>query len=209
MGGFSRAGGVLACLTMGLLLTVATNAGAQQLERISVAGEHAILQTPGLQSTGASHPRLTIVEYFDYNCPFCRRLAPTLRAVLAQDHSLALVYKDWPVLGEASVYAAHCALAAAYQGKYLQAHDALLAGPRLTSDALVDTVLRRAGIDVPRMLADLHRHAAAIAAVLHRNDNEARALELQGTPGLLVGRTLVPGVIGKADLQKLIADTHD
>ncbi|HVC00731.1 MAG TPA: DsbA family protein [Steroidobacteraceae bacterium] len=198
----------LLLLAIGALIVFATDAHAQQLERISAAGERAILRPPGLQMTGARHPRVTIVEYFDYNCPFCRRMVPTLAKVLAEDRTVAVVYKDWPVLGKASVFAAVCALAAAYQGKYLAAHAALLDGPRLTGDAQIELLLQRAGIDVVRLRADLRAHAADIAALLERNDAEARALELRGTPGILVGRTLVPGVVGADDLQRLVAESR-
>ncbi len=192
-------------LLLAAALAWTTGAHAQQLLRVTRSAQIAIVRDPGPYRAGARDPDVTIVEYFDYDCPFCRRLAPTLRRLLAEDPRLALIYKDWPVLGDASVYAARCALAAAYQGKYLQAHDALLAGPRLSNAAEIEAVLGRAGIDVARMRADLRRHAVDIARVLNRNDDEARALGLQGTPGLLVGRTLVPGIIGLADLRGLIA----
>ena len=184
-------------------------ATAQAYPQVTRSAEIAITRAPGPARIGARDPEVTIVEYFDYNCPFCRRITPMLRQVVATGPRLALIYKDWPVLGPASVYAARCALAAGYQGKYLAAHDALLGGPRLTSDAEVQQVLARAGIDVPRMLGDLQRHAAAIGHVLDRNDDEARALELQGTPGLLIGRTLVPGVVGRAELLRLIAAARE
>ena len=200
----------LAAPWVSLIVLFATVAGtgiaaAQMYPQVTRSAEIAITRDPGPARIGARDPEVTIVEYFDYNCPFCRRITPMLRQVVAAGPRLALIYKDWPVLGPASVYAARCALAAGYQGKYLQAHDALLGGPRLTSDAEVREVLGRAGIDVPRMLSDLQADAADINRVLNRNDDEARALELQGTPGLLIGRTLVPGVVGHAELLRLIA----
>ena len=89
--------------------------------------------------TGARNPDVTIVEYFDYNCPYCKRVVPTFRELIAGDPKLAIVYKDWPVLGETSAYAARCALAARWQGKYLVAHDALLTGPRLSHNEQVES----------------------------------------------------------------------
>ncbi len=87
---------------------------------------------------GARNPDVTIVEYFDYNCPYCKKQVPALQALLAQDPKMALVYKDWPILGPVSVYAASSALAAGWQGKYLVAHDALISGPRLARNEQVD-----------------------------------------------------------------------
>jgi protein-disulfide isomerase len=155
--------------------------------------------------TGARHPDVTIVEYFDYNCPFCKRVVPTFKELLAHDKNISIVYKDWPVLGDSSVYAARCALAARWQGKYLPAHDALLAGPRLSQNVQIESILSGAGIDVERLKKDLTAHAREITALLARNDAEAHALELDGTPGILVGRQLMPGGADLSFFEKLIA----
>src|SRR5271165_1006284 len=181
---------ILASIAIGLL---ANAASSQELQRITAAGERAILAKPRIEITGARHADVTIVEYFDYSCPYCKRLAPTFKQLLAADKKIALVFKDWPVLGEVSVYAARCALAAQWQGKYLAAHDALLEGPRLSRDDVVDSVLQGAGIDLGKLKDDLTSHSREIAAQLARNETEAQALELDGTPGILVGRQLVPG----------------
>ena len=186
------------------LLVMGVPAAAQDLEEVSREGEKAILTQPGLEITGAAHPDVTIVEYFDYNCPFCKRVVPTFRQLLASDGKLAIVYKDWPVLGEASVYAARCALAAGWQDKYLAAHDALLSGPRLSQNDQIESILKSAGIDVVRLKKDLAAHSQEISAVLARNDAEAHSLQLEGTPGIMVGRQLMPGGADLGFFQKLI-----
>ena len=183
-------------------------ASSQELLQITVAGERAILARPGLETTGARHPDVTIVEYFDYNCPYCRRLVPTLRQLVAGDRKIALIYKDWPILGEVSVYAARCALAAQYQGKYLVAHDALLGGPRLSQDDQVESVLRGAGINIGKLKRDLFSHSQDIDTLLARNDAEADALELKGTPGILVARRLVPADADLSFIQKVVAEAR-
>lgn len=182
---------------------------AQDFELISAEGQKAILGEPTSPSEGSSAPQVTVVEYFDYNCPYCKRLVPTLQALLASDHTIALVYKDWPILGAESVYAAHCALAAKWQDKYLQAHDALISGPRLASNEQVDALLQRAGIDMPRLKADMDRHSGTIDALLEHDNAEARALGLRGTPGILVGRQLLPGVADLPTLKKLVANARN
>jgi protein-disulfide isomerase len=177
----------------------------QELQEISRAGEKAILAGPRLEKAGALNPDLTIVEYFDYNCPFCKRVVPTFKQLLAEDKKLAIVYKDWPVLGESSAYAARCALAAGWQNKYLVAHDALLSGPRLSRNDQIDAILQGAGIDLVLLKKDLAAHDGEIAALLARNDAEAHALDLDGTPGILVGRQLMPGGADIGYFRKLIA----
>jgi protein-disulfide isomerase len=196
---------VLAALIIAAIPLLSPAAVAQELQEISRAGEKAILTAPGLEMTGARRPDLTIVEYFDYNCPFCKQVAPTFKQLLAEDRKLAIVYKDWPVLGESSLYAARCALAAGWQDKYFTAHDALLSGPRLRGNDQIESILQSAGVDLDKLKKDLAAHAAEIAALLARNDAEAHALDLDGTPGILVGRQLMPGGADVDYFRKLIA----
>jgi protein-disulfide isomerase len=196
---------VLAALTISGIASLPTGALSQELQEISRDGETAILAKPGLEMTGARNPDLTIVEYFDYNCPFCKRVVPTFKQLLAEDKKLAIVYKDWPVLGESSAYAARCALAAGWQNKYLVAHDTLLSGPRLSGNDQIDALLQGAGIDLVRLKKDLAAHDGEITALLARNAAEAHALELDGTPGILVGRQLMPGGADIGYFRKLIA----
>jgi protein-disulfide isomerase len=204
---------ILAVASSTLILAAAlagfpTVASTQELQQITRAGERAILTKPGIEMTGSLNPDVTIVEYFDYNCPYCKQVVPTFRTLIASDKKIALVYKDWPVLGEVSVYAARCALAAHWQGKYLIAHDALLTGPRLSRNDQVESILSGAGIDVELLKRDLTSHSREITALLARNDAEAHALELDGTPGILVGRQLMPGGADLSFFVKLIAEVR-
>ncbi len=191
-------------LALGACVLFMQAASAQDVQLITNAGLKQMLANPGTEPAGASKPDVTIVEYFDYNCPYCKKLVPQLRALLAQDPKLGLVYKDWPILGPVSVYAATAAVAAGWQGKYLVAHDALMSGPRLAQNDQVDEILQTAGVDMPTLNKDRTMHAQQIAALLARNDDEARALSLQGTPGIAVGRQLVPGIADANYLRGLV-----
>ena len=183
-------------------------AAAQDVAIITRAGQKEMLKNPGTPPVGANNPDVVIVEYFDYNCPYCKKIVPTLQSLLAQDPKIAVVYKDWPILGPVSVYAASAALAAGYQGKYLAAHDALISGPRLAKDEQVDGALQKAGVNMDSLAKDRTAHAAEIAALLKRNDEEAHALTLEGTPGVVVGRQLVAGIADDAMFTKLIANSR-
>ncbi|HEV7614076.1 MAG TPA: DsbA family protein [Steroidobacteraceae bacterium] len=180
----------------------------QNVDLITLEGQKQMLANPGTEPVGARQPDVTIVEYFDYNCPYCKTVVPTLRALLAQDPKVALVYKDWPVLGPVSTYAAASALAAGWQGKYLAAHDALIGGPRLAQNEQVDSILKKVGVDMDRLKKDRTAHAKEIAALLARNDAEAHALTLDGTPGFVVGLQLVPGVANLNFLKQLLANSR-
>ena len=99
-------------------------------------------------------------------------------------------------------------MAAGWQGKYLAAHDALLLGPRLAQNEQVDPILQKAGVNVETLKKDRVAHAKEIAALLERNDQEAHALTLEGTPGLVVGRQLVPGIADLDALKRLVANSR-
>jgi protein-disulfide isomerase len=160
-------------------------------------------------AAGSAQGDVTVVEYFDYDCPVCRHLEPELRKLLASDPKIRVVRKDWPVFGEASEYAAYCSFAAAGEGKYQAAHDALILSHRdLDSKDDVQSVLRAAGFDVRKLDADIQSHAKEYRDVLVRNRREAAMLGLRGTPGLIVGTQLVPGGIDYAGLEQLVAQAR-
>src|ERR1700736_4742768 len=98
---------LLACT---LLATVASAQDVRDVDLITLEGQKQMLSKPGTEPVGARNPDVTIVEYFDYNCPYCKTIVPTLHALLAKDPKVAVIYKDWPVLGAVSRYAAASAL---------------------------------------------------------------------------------------------------
>lgn len=169
---------------------------------------NAVLASPlPTPASGTRQPGVTVVEYFDYDCPVCRHIEPELSLLLAHDSRVQLVRKDWPVFGDASVYAAYCTFAAAREGKYQVAHDALITSRQdLDSREDVRAVLRAAGFDVKELDADIALHEKEYGDVLSRNQREATALGLRGTPGLIVGNQLVPGAIDYAQLEHLVTE---
>jgi protein-disulfide isomerase len=175
-------------------------------QRVAPQALDAVMAPSLLPAAGAPHPDVVIVEYFDYNCPYCREMAPELDKLLHADPRVQIVFKEWPILGDTSVYAARAALAANWQGKYLIAHNALIGASRdLDRNSDVDAVLRTAGLDLGRLAADRRVHANEIDALLARSVRETHVLGLQGTPGLLVGRQLVSSSLSLAQLQGLVA----
>ena len=197
----------LVSLFLGQLLALgaAATVHAQQLPAIPAQIQKSILSEPGVPLLGSSHADVTVIEYFDYNCPYCKALAPVFHAFVEKDHVSSVLFKEWPVFGGVSVYAAQSALAAQYQGKYLQAHDALMAAPRLGEKSQVDSALRAAGIDMTQLHSDLIAHRASIEELLKRNEAEARGLGLRGTPGIVVGRRVVSGISSLEALRAAVA----
>lgn len=131
---------------------------------------------------------LTIVAFLDYNCPYCKQSAPALEKILQTDGNIRLVYKDWPILAESSVYGAQLALGAKHQGKYEAVHKALMGipGHGIPKEKMLAAV-KASGIDMRRLQADLDAHSTEIMALLKRNLAQANALGLQGTPTYIIG----------------------
>ena len=173
-----------------------------------VLSEALVLRDPEIPVIGNPNGDITIVEYFDYNCPYCRKIAPELRQVVQDDGKVRLVLKDWPILGEVSVIASRIALACKYQNKYIQAHDALIGvASKLTAPRIRD-LLASAGIDVGRAEQDLAANGRSIDAIIDRNGEQAVAFEFKGTPSFIVGKFRVPGVLTMPQFDQVIADAR-
>jgi protein-disulfide isomerase len=169
----------------------------------------ALLHDPNSPVLGNPRGAVTVVEFFDYRCPYCRMMEPRLHELLTQDKSVRLVLKDWPIFGGVSVYAAQVAIAAGWQGKYAPVHDALFTLPRTMDRDAVRNAARKAGVDLAQLDRDLSTRGAEIDHILGKTDVEARMLQLQGTPGFVIGHSLVPGALSLDDLEHLVANAKD
>lgn len=173
-----------------------------------VLGKDAVLRDPEIPVLGNPKGDITIVEYFDYQCPYCKKVAPELASVVKEDGQVRLVKKDWPILGEPSKYAARLVLAAKYQNKYQAAHEALIGRTGRLTEAGADESLAGAGIDVAKAKADLEANKDAIDALLKRNDIQARAFGFRGTPAFIVGTFRVPAALTAEQFKLAIADAR-
>ena len=198
----------LACVGAVLVACVGLSAIARGEPPDDILSRDSVLRDPDIPSLGNPKGDLTVVEFFDYQCPFCKKMAPELAKLTQDDGNIRLVLKDWPVFGEASVYAARLALASKYQNKYVEAHQALIeADGKLTVDA-VNGLLAKAGIDVAVATADLQAHQKTIDDLLARNGAQAEAFGFQGTPGFIVGTFRVPGALEMKVFKQVIADAR-
>ncbi|MDP1868185.1 MAG: DsbA family protein [Bradyrhizobium sp.] len=197
---------VVAAFTLSLAGIISLVPGAQG--ESADAFRESVIRDPDIPSFGNPQGDITIVEYFDYQCPYCKKVAPELAKLAREDGKLRIVMKDWPIFGGASQYAARMVLAAKYQNKYHEAHAALIgASTKLTED-VVQKLLAEAGIDVDRATADMEAHKPAIEALLLRNNTQAEAFEFQGTPAFIIGTFRVPGVLDAAGFKQAIADAR-
>ncbi|WP_018234696.1 DsbA family protein [Ensifer sp. BR816] len=143
-----------------------------------------------------------LVEFFDYNCPYCRQATPLLGKLEQADRGLRLVYKEYPILGQGSAFAARAALASRKQGKYLAFHQAMMTYEgRITETSSLE-VAARIGIDVERLKKDMAD--PAIDAAIKRNIALAGALRISGTPSFVIG----DGIVDEATLKRLITSAR-
>jgi protein-disulfide isomerase len=168
-----------------------------------------ILADPEAPTAGNPEGDLTIVDFFDYNCPFCKDAAVHLERLVKADGRIRLVYKDWPVLAPSSIVGAKLALGARYQDKYLAAHHALMSVPGygISQQQMIDAV-RKSGVDMNRLDADIKANDAAITGLLKRNLAIADAVGFQGTPGFLIGPYKVNQALTYEGFQHAVADAR-
>ena len=204
LNGVSRRG-VLGLIGLGATVGLSRQAFAEGDDALT---EALVLRDPEIPVMGNPDGNITIVEWFDYQCPYCRKIDPELRQVVQDDGKVRLVSKDWPILGPVSVVAARLALACKYQDKYERAHDAMLSSNSRLTEARIDELLKGAGIDLDRAKRDLSTNAKAIDAILARNNGQATALGFRGTPSFIVGKFRVPGVLTMAQFEQVIADAR-
>ncbi len=145
---------------------------------------------------------VTLVEFFDYNCGYCKSMFPALMEAVKADGNIKLVVKEFPILGQPSVTASKAALAARKQNKYTELHLALMNHRGSLTDDAVLQVAKDAGLDVARLQKDMAD--PAITAILTKNHALAQELDIQGTPALIVGDTLIPGAVDKKRIQDLV-----
>ena len=168
-----------------------------------------ILNDPETPTGGNPNGDLTIVDFFDYNCPYCKLAAKSLEKTVKTDGNIRLVYRDWPILAETSIIGARLALAAKYQGQYLPVHHALMdvPGHGVSQEQMIEAV-RNTGIDLMQLDIDIARHADDIAGLIKRNLNIAQAIGFQGTPGFLIGSYKVNEALDEEGFMRVVADAR-
>ncbi|MCA6124392.1 DsbA family protein [Bradyrhizobium sp. WSM 1704] len=196
----------LGLLGAGLALLPAVPARAEDDDKVLTEAQ--VLRDPDIPVIGNPTGDITIVEWFDYNCPYCRKLAPELRQVVQDDGKVRLVLKDWPILGPVSKVAARMALAAKYQNKFEAAHEAMISVNSRITEPRIAELLSGAGLDMDRLKKDLDANAKAIDALLARNNEQAEAFGFNGTPSFIVGKYRVPGALSMDQFEQVIADAR-
>ncbi|NNF01030.1 MAG: DsbA family protein [Pyrinomonadaceae bacterium] len=157
---------------------------------------------PGSPVLGNPNGDVTLVVFFDYNCGYCKQTLPALAELIENDPQLRIVYKEYPIMGQASQVAAQAAMASTKQGKYAQFHDALMKAETIDEDS-VKTISEGLGINYATLKKDMGD--PELNAAILRNLNLANSLGIGGTPSYIVGNQIIPGAIDTVSLTRLIA----
>lgn len=179
----------------------------QKAKDALVARQPDLLRDPASPTTKpiADNPgdEVTIVEFFDYRCGFCKKVNPTIMKFVADHPNVRLVFKEFPILGPESVVASKAALAAERQGKYVNFHQTMMASTVPVNAQSIEQTGKDIGLDIARMKADMD--SPEIAAIIAKNNELAAALNVTATPTFVVGSELYSGALDAAGLQNLIA----
>lgn len=156
---------------------------------------------------GNPNGKVTMVEFFDYNCGYCKRAMPDVMRMVEEDKDLKLVMKEFPILGPGSLVAAKAALASKKQGKYWDFHLALLGHEGQVAADSVMEIAKSVGLDVAKLKTDME--SEEIDAILEANMSLAQKLGIQGTPAFIIDETLIPGAIGFEGLTASVKQVRD
>jgi protein-disulfide isomerase len=174
----------------------------QASSRAAIAAARDTLVDPSDPVAGNPKGDVTIVEFFDTRCPYCRKLEPVMTDLLARDHGVRLVYKDLPILGPASVLGSKALLAAYRQNGYDKLRASIMEAPEQTTRPMIKDAAVHLGLDWTRLEHDMDN--PAIQARIDANLKLAQSLGISGTPALVIGGELVPGAVDLAELQKMV-----
>ena len=159
----------------------------------------ALERDPNAPVVGNPDGSTTLVEFFDYNCPYCKRSAQDVKVLIGRDDDVRVVYREWPILSEGSLFAARAALAARKQGRYEDMHWA--------EESTVMKAAETLGLDLDELRADMK--APEVEEHIALSMQLAEALGIDGTPSFVIGEELVPGFVPLSRLEELVASARE
>lgn len=170
-------------------------------------GRDLLERDPNAPVLGNPDGDVTVVEFFDYNCPYCRRAGDEVSKLLERDDNVRVVYREWPILGEGSVFAARAALASREQGKYADFHEALMQARGRVDERVVLQIAAGVGLDLDQLQADMD--APEVQAHIDTSLQLAQSLGFSGTPSFVVGAALAPGLVDADQLIEMVEAARD
>lgn len=169
----------------------------------------ALTHTPDQPVLGNPDGDVTLIEFYDYQCPFCRKIHGEVTDLVRRDGQIRLVMKDWPIFGETSIFAHKVGLAAVSMGKYEAVHDALMKLPgRRLEEEDITRAAKSVGVDAEAAAALFDTEAARWMPLIWRNERQAQQLGLQGTPAFMAGLAIYPGAASLSTLRGMVQEAR-
>lgn len=166
-----------------------------------------LLETdPNAPVLGNPEGDVTVVEFFDYNCPYCKRAMAEVKGMIDADSEIRLVYREWPILGDGSVFAAKAALAARNQGKYEEFHWAMMAMKGRAQEASVMRIAEDLGLNIEQLRRDME--TPEVEEHIATSMRLAQSLGFNGTPSFVIGDSLVPGFVEQSQLEEYVSQVR-
>ncbi|WP_448206722.1 DsbA family protein [Azospirillum sp. sgz302134] len=162
----------------------------------------ALFESPADPVAGNAKGDVTVVEFFDYQCGYCKSVQADTQRLIKDDGKLRFVFKEFPILGPASLVASKAALASRGQGKYLEFHNALMAQRGQLDEETIMRIAKSVGLDADRLKKDMD--SPDVLKVIAANQALAEQLGIRGTPGFVIGDALVPGAIKLDEMKRLV-----
>ncbi|MDJ0608977.1 MAG: DsbA family protein [Kiloniellales bacterium] len=181
-------------------------AAKERQQQAVVALQSALAEDPDAPVLGNPDGDVMVVEFFDYNCGYCKTVAEGIRQTIAEDPGIRLVMKEFPILGPDSQFAARAALAAAEQDRYEELHFALMTAPGRLNQQKVMSVAGSLGLDLDKLRRDMNK--PEVDAALRRNFELAEGLEITGTPAFVIGSQVFPGALNMETLRQVVAEAR-
>ncbi|MGB3719494.1 MAG: hypothetical protein DIU63_00635 [Proteobacteria bacterium] len=178
---------------------------AAEQKRFILENRKAIFSSPHDFVFGNPNGDITVVEFFDYNCPWCKRALDELIKLTKADPNVKIILKEFPIFGENSLFTAKAAMASMKQGKYLEFHMALMKERQVTKDN-VFKIAEKVGLDVAKLKADMEN--PDFDAALKTTSEIAQALGIEGTPGFIVDAKVNVGFVPMEGLVQLVGEAR-
>lgn len=180
--------------------------GEEKARAALAANRDKVFNDPASPVGGNPKGDVTVVEFFDYQCGYCKSVHDDALKLVRDDSRIRYVYKEFPILGPGSTIAARAALAARNQGKYAEAHNALMSHRGRLDEATVLRLVGGLGLDMDRLKADMN--SRPVDAAITANLELAEKLNIRGTPAFVIGDQLAPGAIKLDEMKRMVAEAR-
>jgi len=187
------------------VLELKQKAASQQREEDTLVTRHYELFNHTDDPVGGNiNGDVNFVEFYDYRCGYCKKVHDTVMKLLKDDGNLRYIYKEFPILGPESIFAAKASLAAQEQGKFIEFSDLLMRNRGSFSEGKIYQLAQSIGLDSERLKQDIKRFGEKYEQIFQRNYSLAKDLNITGTPGFIIGKTIIRGAADYDTLKKAV-----